>query len=224
MPTRHPRSEAHKSVLLVEDDPSQQQLWGVVFKRISKGIRLRVVSNVEAALGELREGLRRGHGPDLVLCDVYLEGDRTGVDLQRQCASEFPHLPFILTSGMTVEELGKKFGFEPRKGPAFLWKKRELSQIQKDLAERLLGTGAAGVFDALVPSSAQLLAGISVALGLTASVIQMKPRSGTALDQDGSDAVRNAPIVKALKDAEVKQATDDLLTKGLTPWLVAKRK
>lgn len=225
----HAMAGSARNVLLVEDDLAQQKLWALMFHKISNLIRLESVTSAEAALSQLTT--RGSHKFDLVLCDIYLEGAQTGVDLQKICAKKFPKLPFILTSSLSTEELAKKFGYTERP-PRYVNKRMGLKEIQAALRSQILEKTEEGI----LPSAPQLLAGIGVALGLTVGVIQnpalqrgkptewfIPPPNPPAAQLEVAPvapvAFEVAELQAALEDQDVQKATKELLSGGLTPWM-----
>lgn len=87
------------NVLLVEDDPAVAALAEVMLKELGHEVTL--VMYPEDALAAL-------DGPSqftLMLTDVVMPGDMTGVDLARRVVATWPDLPVLLSSGYTGDIL-----------------------------------------------------------------------------------------------------------------------
>ncbi len=90
------------SILIVEDDKDLIEIMGKLVPEILPGATPRFESTGEAAGRALAE-LQAAGGCALVVSDVVLGGNVTGVDLLVQCHGRFPRLPFLLTSKLPEE-------------------------------------------------------------------------------------------------------------------------
>jgi PAS domain S-box-containing protein len=86
-------------VLLVEDDSQVAELVEAML--LDLGHQVQVAQNAAAALTILRAG----EPVDLMLTDLIMPGDKSGVDLAREAVSLRPELPIVLSSGYTGEVL-----------------------------------------------------------------------------------------------------------------------
>ena len=95
-----------KKVLVVDDQPCIRRTLGRILR--DAGIACEFASEVSEAIS-----LVCTHAYDLVLSDIDMPGDKTGVDLVRWLRSEMPELPVVVVSGVsdvgvitTVTDLG----------------------------------------------------------------------------------------------------------------------
>ena len=86
-------------VLLVEDDAQVAELVEAML--VDLGHEVRSAQDAATALAILRTGER----VDLMLTDLIMPGDKSGVDLAREAVSLRPQLPIVLSSGYTGEVL-----------------------------------------------------------------------------------------------------------------------
>ena len=86
-------------VLLAEDDAQVAELVEAMLDDLGHSVRR--AEHAEAALTLLRAG----EPVDLLLTDLIMPGDRSGVDLAREAVAMRPSLPVILSSGYTGEVL-----------------------------------------------------------------------------------------------------------------------
>jgi PAS domain S-box-containing protein len=86
-------------VLLVEDDPQVGELAQAMLEELGHAVR-----RADAAAPAL-EVLRSDARIDLVLTDLIMPGDQSGVELAREAVTLRPGLPVILSSGYTGETL-----------------------------------------------------------------------------------------------------------------------
>ncbi|HET6971738.1 MAG TPA: ATP-binding protein, partial [Phenylobacterium sp.] len=86
-------------VLLAEDDGQVAELVGDMLEDL--GHTVRHAENADAALALLYAG----EPFDLLLTDLIMPGDKSGVDLAREAVTMRPGLPVVLSSGYTGEVL-----------------------------------------------------------------------------------------------------------------------
>ena len=86
-------------VLLAEDDAQVAELVEAMLGELGHNVRR--AEHAEAALVLLRAG----EPFDLLLTDLIMPGDRSGVDLAREAVTLRPELPVILSSGYTGDVL-----------------------------------------------------------------------------------------------------------------------
>lgn len=92
------------TVLLVEDDLAVGAMVAALLEDL--GHRVVRTDGVPPAI----EVLGSGQALDLMLTDLIMPGDKTGVDLARIAVQLRPDLPIILSSGYTGETLGPAEG------------------------------------------------------------------------------------------------------------------
>lgn len=94
-----------KSLLIIEDDLSLVQFIDSILESLYPKLHWEYVTSGEAALDLLkRRALVYGDRPySLVLSDIYLEGEVTGLDVFLLCQKVFPEMPFVLTSAVSRE-------------------------------------------------------------------------------------------------------------------------
>lgn len=83
-----------ETILIVEDEPSVRQICRAHLK--PAGFVVHVASTVEEALQEVE---RMEMPPDIVLTDMMMPGDHTGLDLIRTLSGTCPDTEYILMSG-----------------------------------------------------------------------------------------------------------------------------
>nr|WP_297529016.1 ATP-binding protein [uncultured Roseateles sp.] len=84
------------TVLLVEDEPSVRELTAQALEE--RGFTVKTAPTADQALDQLRGGLTA----DVVLTDIVMPGERSGVDLVRTLKVLKPTLPVVLASGHPV--------------------------------------------------------------------------------------------------------------------------
>ncbi|HEX7945213.1 MAG TPA: ATP-binding protein, partial [Phenylobacterium sp.] len=98
-----PSRNAHRGpalrILLAEDDGQVAELVEAMLRDLGHDVR--VTEHADAALS----ALHAGDGFDLLLTDLIMPGDKSGVDLARAAVALRPGLPVILSSGYTGDVL-----------------------------------------------------------------------------------------------------------------------
>ncbi|MEO5969750.1 MAG: response regulator [Bdellovibrionia bacterium] len=91
------------SVLVVEDDPSQKPILARILYAFNPSMDLLWASSAEEAKNILNE-----KPIDLLITDILLEGEGTGIDLYQECAKANSHLPVLFISGLSAATLEKR--------------------------------------------------------------------------------------------------------------------
>jgi DNA-binding NarL/FixJ family response regulator len=107
-----------RSILVVEDDPFMQKNFQHVIKSIDPLIKVECVETAEEAQTIL--GKSGAYFYDLVVADQILGGQKTGIDLWRECKDSFPPMSFILTSGRKWKTIFTSRMIEETSLPPFL--------------------------------------------------------------------------------------------------------
>lgn len=96
---------ALNKVLIVEDDVSLTNLLTRVIEDIAPNVEVDWATSGEEAENYLKkEGEIYGARPyDLVIADIFLEGDITGLDIWKLCDTSYPETNILVTSSLPVE-------------------------------------------------------------------------------------------------------------------------
>ena len=86
------------SVLVVEDDQSLRVVLTRILRQIDPNLSIRWVSSAEEAQTELKNNHR------MVIADIALEGEMTGLDLWKFCEEKYPGTPVVMMSGMPIHQ------------------------------------------------------------------------------------------------------------------------
>lgn len=119
-----PNSSVLKSVaplrtLIVEDDRTMEPLWRYIVEAASPGSTVDWVTSGEAA-GHAMVALG-DHGYDLIVADIFLGGQTTGLDLWQLLADD-SQCAFILMSVLSPQRLAILAQSSPRPLPSYLQK------------------------------------------------------------------------------------------------------
>ncbi|NJL25830.1 MAG: hypothetical protein HC902_12080 [Calothrix sp. SM1_5_4] len=102
----HTRLDASaKSLLVIEDDLSLIQFMDLIVDSVRPGLQWEYVTSGEEALELIRRrGRAHGGAPyDLVITDIFLEGDATGFDVWMDCQELYPEMPFVIMSCLSFD-------------------------------------------------------------------------------------------------------------------------
>lgn len=125
-----------KSLLVIEDDLSMIQFLDAVLDHLKPGLEWDYVTSGEQAMDLIK---RRGNARDgdpysLVITDIFLEGEMSGLDVWLDSSTLYPRMPFIITSGLSFDRY-----FSILKGvkncPVYLPKPLTVSRCQSVLEE-----------------------------------------------------------------------------------------
>jgi PAS domain S-box-containing protein len=125
-----PLARGTECILVVEDEQPVRQLLGIHFRRL--GYTILDAEHGDAALGIWAAQRDQIH---LVVSDVVMPGNTSGVELARRISQEDPRLPIILTSGYSVELAPSSEGL--RTGVRFLPKPYDISALAELVRECL---------------------------------------------------------------------------------------
>ena len=101
------RPRTPKNVLVVEDDEVMKPIFARALYQLNDRLNLSWAPSVREAQRFLEAGPF-----DLVITDVCLEGDGTGMDLQRYLSEKFPDVPVVVTSGLSREAILSREGVD----------------------------------------------------------------------------------------------------------------
>lgn len=94
------------NVLIVEDDTSLAHLLWLVLERMAPNVKVDWVTSGEEAKYNLSSGEEdMGECPyDLVIADIFLDGDITGLDIWKICDSHYPETNILVTSSLPTDK------------------------------------------------------------------------------------------------------------------------
>lgn len=109
-PESHATSLNQKRVLVVEDNIETQFILTRSIKQIDPEIDVTIATTKEEALGELWR-FRRSKNMEytLVIADINLPNQTSGLDLRRNWLHHEPRTPFIMISSITPLQFDRSF-------------------------------------------------------------------------------------------------------------------
>lgn len=97
------KPDAPETVLVVEDDPSQKPILARILYALNPTMDLLWAASAEEAQAILNE-----KSIDLLITDILLEGEETGLDLYQQCIKTNANLPVLFISGLSPATLERR--------------------------------------------------------------------------------------------------------------------
>jgi DNA-binding response OmpR family regulator len=98
-------SDHRKKILLVEDDVTLKIIWQQIVKKLDFEVDLDWVTSEGLAQKSIEKKKNEGGSYDLVICDIFLSGNNTGIDLWRTYRDN--SIEFIFTSGVSENKFQK---------------------------------------------------------------------------------------------------------------------
>jgi DNA-binding NtrC family response regulator len=132
--TKRPKDPLH--VLIVEDDLDLYMVIETVLQGIDPSVRIDWATSAETAAVQLRESGRRRFGYDLIVADIFLNGEGTGVDLWNQCHDICPEVPMIIMSSLPPHKYEAMLG-QQAISPPYLAKPFKLQECKMLFREML---------------------------------------------------------------------------------------
>lgn len=109
-------------VCVVEDDLELSTVLERVLRSIDPHVQIDWATSAEDALVLLKNSSSsKKRGYDLVIADIYLEGEATGLDIWHYCQDRLPEVPLVVTSGLGLEKFLRSVGTQSI-SPPFLSK------------------------------------------------------------------------------------------------------
>jgi DNA-binding NtrC family response regulator len=119
---RNPDRASRIKVLVIEDDACLEPVLTGTLQAIDRNVEVYWTDSALEALMAIDAAKRdKVEGFDLVVSDIFLPGDITGLDLWRACYEHYPETPFLLTSGMSVDRFLRSIP-DNMSAPAYLAK------------------------------------------------------------------------------------------------------
>ena len=98
--------------LIIEDDEELGNVLDQVLRSIHANIQIDWAPSAEEGVDFLRRKARSSDRVpyDLIIADIFLEGESTGLDFWRTCCESFPEIPLVVTSAISSEKFFNSIG------------------------------------------------------------------------------------------------------------------
>jgi response regulator of citrate/malate metabolism len=128
--------------LVLEDDIELSTVIEKVIKMIDPKIILDWATSAEEAVTHLESVMKSVSHPhyDLIVADIFLDGDSTGIDFWRSVQELCPGTPVLMTSALTLDRFFATVGRQSI-SPPYLQKPFTLTECKQSI-EPLLGFAA----------------------------------------------------------------------------------
>ena len=131
-----------KKILVVEDDKTMTVLLGRVLLDMNSDIEIHWAASLEQAVTQLIQNtdIERKLPYDLVIADIFLEGNGTGLDFFKVMGGTYPSIPFLVISSLALEQVLEAISLDSHQNITYLRKpflfnqcKEKIKEILKDL-------------------------------------------------------------------------------------------
>ncbi|MBC7743002.1 MAG: response regulator [Bdellovibrionaceae bacterium] len=124
-----------KKILVVEDDTSMTVLVGKAILDAFSDAEIQWASSLEQAVTQLIQNTDIGEKApyDLIIADIFLEGNGTGLDLWKVLSGTYPTIPFLVISSLAEEQVISALNDEQKKGLVYLKKPFQFAQCRQSI-------------------------------------------------------------------------------------------
>lgn len=123
-------------VLIVEDDLEYEPIWKLVFQKINPEVTIHWSTSAREAEMLIKEAQLDGRKWDLIICDIFLSGSRTGLDLWQDWGEPLENM--ILVSGVEYSKVLDYVGLD-RIPPVYIQKPFFIEDCIEVVSEYLQG-------------------------------------------------------------------------------------
>ncbi len=129
-----------KKILVVEDDTSMTVLLGKAILDVFSDAEIQWASSLEQAVTHLIQNadISEKAPYDLIITDIFLEGNGTGLDFWTVLTGTYPGIPFLVISSITKENVLNAVSDEQKKSLVYLKKPFLFAQCKQSIQEILL--------------------------------------------------------------------------------------
>ncbi len=210
-----------RQALIAEDNPAQQLLLRKLVSTLDPELRIQVVDSYDGAVAALSDSTSRF---EWVLSDLFLIGEKTGVDLYKFCKSAHPGTQVALISGARPCELTELLA-DVGGAENLISKSRSVPELRA-LLSTFLGAGSPAA-DPTPAAREALIRNLLFTLVLGAGLLLTQELHDSLVGQHPAQissvgAFSRAPLIQAFRDPGVQEAVSSLLKGGLTPLLRGK--
>jgi DNA-binding response OmpR family regulator len=97
-------------ILVLEDEASLRTILTRMLTQIDSRSEVDWAITAERAISLIENRAKAGKPYDLIVADIRLPGEQSGLDLWFRCQIAFPELMFLFTSGMPVDQFLRSLG------------------------------------------------------------------------------------------------------------------
>ncbi len=133
------RSLQPKKILVVEDDKTMTVLLGRALLDMNSDIEIHWAASLEQAIAQLIQNtdIDRKLPYDLVIADIFLEGNGTGLDFFKVMGGTYPTIPFLVISSLALEQVLEAISLDSHQNITYLRKPFLFNQCKEKIKEIL---------------------------------------------------------------------------------------
>lgn len=102
-----------RKILLVEDDKFMRELWINIIRQLNYSFHIEIAVSEAFANKMICDLKQNDQSFEVIICDIFLSGNKTGVDLWQTFKAEPSQ--FIFTSGVSEEKFKNLFSQNAKK-------------------------------------------------------------------------------------------------------------
>ena len=128
-----------KKILVVEDDTTMTVLLGKAILDEFSDTEIQWASSLEQAVTQLIQSTDIGEKApyDLIIADIFLEGNGTGLDFMKVLGGTYPTIPFLVISSLQEEQVRSALSEEKKGSLVYLKKPFIFSQCKQSIRDIL---------------------------------------------------------------------------------------
>ncbi len=130
-----------KKILVVEDDTTMTVLLGKAILDVFSDAEIQWATSLEQAVTQLIQNtdIAEKIPYDLIIADIFLEGNGTGLDLWKVLSRTYPTIPFMVISSISEEQVLSAVTEEQRRALVYLKKPFQYIQCKDSIKNILSG-------------------------------------------------------------------------------------
>jgi DNA-binding NtrC family response regulator len=124
-----------KKILVVEDDTSMTVLLGKAILEVFSDAEIQWATSLEQAVTQLIQNtdIAEKIPYDLIIADIFLEGNGTGLDLWKVLSRTYPTIPFLVISSISEEQVISAVPEEQKSSLVYMKKPFQFSQCKESI-------------------------------------------------------------------------------------------
>lgn len=128
-----------KKILVVEDDKSMTVLLGKALLDTTGDAEIQWAASLEQAVNQLIQStdIIQKAPYDLIIADIFLEGNGTGLDLFKVISRTYPKIPFLVISSLPYEHVKEALAQEGKENLTYLQKPFLFAKCKEKIKEIL---------------------------------------------------------------------------------------
>jgi response regulator of citrate/malate metabolism len=99
-----------KKIMIIEDDRACEMILRQVIQSLEGDAVIDCEESAERAALAIDKKANEGRNYDLVIADIFLSGQRTGLEFYQNCREKFPDVPILIISSLAPQRFFESIG------------------------------------------------------------------------------------------------------------------